>query len=130
MPVQQGWNVSYSIYVQNSGPDTARDVTMTDVLPAGVTFLYAYTPTGTCNTPPSGEIGTVTCSLGDIEPNQGVVLYIDGTSARPRQTLENTATASSTTDRLQSANNSATVTTEVVAPPPPPANDNFADAER
>ncbi|HYP01038.1 MAG TPA: carboxypeptidase regulatory-like domain-containing protein [Pyrinomonadaceae bacterium] len=129
-PVEPGWSAGYSIYVYNNGPNRARDVSFTDVLPQGFALNYFYNELGTCTTPANGETGTITCSFGDIEPNTGVSIYVQGTvTAAPGATLENTASVTTTTADPQSANNTMTVQTPVVAPPPPPANDNFANAQ-
>ncbi len=63
-PVAANSDLSYSIAVSNSGPDAASNVSWSDVLPAGTTFVSLSQPGGwTCSTPPVGAGGSVSCSL-------------------------------------------------------------------
>lgn len=55
--------VTYTLRAVNSGPGEARDVVVTDVLPAGTTFVSASPGCA-----PSS--GAVVCSLGTIGPDQ------------------------------------------------------------
>ena len=59
--VLAGQNLTYLITVTNNGPNAATGVTMTDILPAGVTYVSATPSQGIC-------IGTstVTCTLGNM----------------------------------------------------------------
>ncbi len=57
-----GANITYTIRVTNSGPDTATNVTVQDTLPAGVTFVSA-TPVGVYD-PVSGVWTVGTVSVG------------------------------------------------------------------
>ena len=45
-PVTAGKNLTYTVQVTNGGPSTASAVTVTDTLPAGVTFVSATPPLG------------------------------------------------------------------------------------
>jgi uncharacterized repeat protein (TIGR01451 family) len=80
--------LTYSIVVTNAGPNAANAVVVTDVLPAGATFVSATPSQGTC----SGT-ATITCSLGTIANggNATISLKITPTAAGP---LSNTATVS------------------------------------
>src|SRR5207253_881178 len=54
--------INYTLSIQNTGPSTATDVVLTDVLPASLLFEFVGPPGGfTCTTPPVGTSGTVTC---------------------------------------------------------------------
>ena len=48
-PVQVGQALTYTVIVTNNGPTRARDVTVTDVLPTGVTFVSATPSQGSCS---------------------------------------------------------------------------------
>jgi uncharacterized repeat protein (TIGR01451 family) len=61
-PVAVGSQLTYTILVKNTGPDGAGNVTFTDTLPAGVTFVSSLANQGSC----SASGGTVTCNLGTI----------------------------------------------------------------
>ena len=59
--------VSYTIVVENLGPDTASGVTLSAPLPANTTFSSLVTPAGwNCIAPAVGAGGTVTCSVGAL----------------------------------------------------------------
>ena len=60
-PVTVGDTVTYTVVVTNGGPDAATGVTVTDTLPAEVTFVSATATQGTC----SGTT-TVSCALGTL----------------------------------------------------------------
>jgi uncharacterized repeat protein (TIGR01451 family) len=109
---QQGQLITYSLTVVNSGPSTATDVTLTDAIPPGTTFVSASSSAGTCGTPD----GTVTCTIGDLPLGASVsvtiavaVLDMAGGS------ITNSPAVSGSTIDANLANNSATVTT-MVAP--------------
>jgi choice-of-anchor B domain-containing protein len=58
-PVVQGLQYSYVLGVAAAGPDDASNVTLTDVLPAGVSYQLASPSQGSCNE----NAGIVTCLL-------------------------------------------------------------------
>lgn len=54
---------NYTLSIQNTGPSTATNVVLTDVLPAELLFEFIGPPGGfTCTTPPVGTNGTIICS--------------------------------------------------------------------
>src|SRR5205807_885389 len=59
-PYGTGQTLIYTIFVTNGGPAAAAGVTVTDVLPAGMTF-QSSTPPGAC----SGTT-TITCNAGTL----------------------------------------------------------------
>lgn len=61
--------VTYTLLVKNAGPGPAADVTVTDGLPSGTTFLDA---SGPCVL----VAGSVMCSLGTIAPETSVTITI------------------------------------------------------
>ena len=111
-PVIVGNNLSYTITASNAGPGPALAVTVTDVLPAGATFVSAAPSQGTC----SGTT-TVNCSLGTINngANATVTLVVRPTATG---TLTNTASVAATSSDLVPGNNSATASTTVNNPVP------------
>ena len=111
-PATVGSPLTYTIGVSNLGPDAATNVTVTDTLPANVTFVSANASIGSC----SGTT-TVTCVIGTIANGANVSIGIVVTPTATA-TLTNTATvAGSGTDPV-ATNNSATTTTTVVAAGP------------
>ncbi len=108
--VPSGGNIQYTITVSNAGPDSASNTTVTDTLPAGVTFVSATPSQGSC----SGTT-TVTCTLGTLTNGASatitLVVHVVATSG----TIVNTATVDSTEDDPTPANATATATVAVGA---------------
>jgi uncharacterized repeat protein (TIGR01451 family) len=117
-PVGVGGNLTYTLDVRNSGPNPAAAVTVTDPLPAGVTFVSSATTAGSC----SGT-ATVTCALGSLASGADatVTIVVRPTVAGP---LSNTASVSTTSADPSPANDDATATTTVGVANHPPACGN------
>ncbi|MFO1316169.1 MAG: hypothetical protein U1F58_11255 [Burkholderiales bacterium] len=62
-PGPAGGVFTYTIRVDNNGPDTATGINFADTLPPGSTFVGVTTTQGTCS-PPAG--GVVNCALGTL----------------------------------------------------------------
>lgn len=108
-PVYAGQQLTYTVSVTNDGPNTANAVTVTDVLPAGVTFLSSA-PACTNNS------GTLTCALGELLAGQTtqLVIQVDIPPNFPAGTISNTATVASANQfDPNPGNNSATAVTTV-----------------
>ncbi|HZI67739.1 MAG TPA: IPT/TIG domain-containing protein [Thermoanaerobaculia bacterium] len=114
-PVVSGSNLTYTIGVDNAGPDTAAAVVMTDVLPPGTTFVSCSASAGTCTGPPPGSTGTVTATLGNVAPGDPLITLslVVNVNAAAGSSVSNTASVSSQTADSNLANNSATATTSV-----------------
>jgi uncharacterized repeat protein (TIGR01451 family) len=100
----------YGLTITNNGPGTAASVTVTDTLPATVTFVSATPSQGTCN-------GTtpVTCGLGTLPNGASATVLIFVTPTALGQ-ISNTATVTTSSDDPTAANNTATADTTVVNP--------------
>src|SRR5438046_3426105 len=62
-PVNTGSNLTYTITVNNDGPDAAANASWSDTLPSGTTFVTLPDVSGwSCTTPAAGDNGTVSCS--------------------------------------------------------------------
>ncbi|MEO8084875.1 MAG: hypothetical protein ABI780_13710, partial [Ardenticatenales bacterium] len=113
-PVIAGQPLEYTLTVHNAGPSGAKDVLVTDQLPAGVTYLGATIVggTGTCNDSPTG---LVTCYLGHVDNGQTVRVYIDVVvkATTAAGALSNSAAVTSSTRDPNGANNNASATTTV-----------------
>ncbi|MGH7854974.1 MAG: SBBP repeat-containing protein, partial [Candidatus Binatia bacterium] len=98
-PATVGASVTYTITVINDGPDSATDVELTDVLPAGV-GLVSVTPTaGAC----AGS-STIVCDLGDLANGaSATVTIVVNISAAGK--LTNSATVSSAESDTDPSNN-------------------------
>jgi uncharacterized repeat protein (TIGR01451 family) len=111
-PVALGSNLTYTLTVTNNGPDASTGSTVSDTLPAGVTFVSATPSQGSC----SEAAGTVTCPLGPLAVGASatidIVVTVNPTATCP---LSDTATVSGTEPDPDSANNSATAETACAA---------------
>jgi uncharacterized repeat protein (TIGR01451 family) len=86
--VTVGTPVTYTMTVTNSGPSASSGVTVTDVLPTGLTFVSATPSQGSC----SGTT-TITCSLGQIANGASASVSITATvTGAAASTTINTAT--------------------------------------
>jgi uncharacterized repeat protein (TIGR01451 family) len=117
-PVTPGGNITYTINMSNDGPSDAANVSLTDTIPAGTTFVSLSSPAGyTCTTPAAGGTGTVTCTMAslpaDVESQTFILSVHVAAGAAAGTVFSNTATASTTTSDPASGNNSSTTTTTV-----------------
>lgn len=99
-PVPPGGTISYTVTVNNEGPDDAASAVLDDPLPAGTTFQSLVPPAGwSCSTPAVGSGGTVSCSAATFAPGSAVfTLDVQvGGSVAAGTVLANTVTVSSAT---------------------------------
>jgi len=114
--VKQGDQLTYSVRVQNLGPQTAPNVVLTDALSSGVTFVSARVNRGTITAPPRGETGTVTWALGDMTDQANEVAEIKVTvTVRGKTTITNSAAVTGDVADPNAANNSAAITVSVAS---------------
>jgi uncharacterized repeat protein (TIGR01451 family) len=116
-PVNVGSTLTYTIQVQNLGPDAATGVTVTDQLPKGVDFVSATATSGQC----ARKGKKVSCDLGGlsaptIDYGSPPTVTI---SVIPRKvgTISNTASVKGDQKDPIASNSKATVTTRVIGPP-------------
>jgi len=105
-PVVLSNTISYVVSVTNRGPSAAGACGLTNVLPAGVTFVSVSTSLGSC----SQLGGTVSCALGSLNAGGGgtVTILARANVAGPQTNV--VAVSSSSLDP-NLANNSATSVT-------------------
>ena len=116
-PVIAGTNLTYTLQVTNNGPLDADDVSITDTLPAGTTFVSLSTPLGwTTTTPAVGTTGLVTISK-PLFANSGsgsfTLVVKVGSAVANGTILSDTAAVTSTTLDIIPGNNTATTTSTV-----------------
>ena len=108
-PYGTGLPITYTVTVTNLGAAPATAVTVTDVLPAGLTLVSASPTQGTC----SGST-TVTCSLGTLGGGSTATITISAMLPSTPGSVSNTASVSTSSPDSNPANDSATVTVSVV----------------
>jgi uncharacterized repeat protein (TIGR01451 family) len=101
--------LTYTIVVANAGPSSATGVVVTDILPAGVSFISATPTQGNC----SGTT-TVTCNLGTIANAATATISLQVTLPSTPGPVSNTATVATSSTDPNPANNSSTSTITVI----------------
>ncbi len=108
-PIEVGDNLTFALTVTNDGPGGATGVTVTDTLPAGLTYVSNdcgatfAAPTLTWNVGALAASASATCNLTVTATQAGVI--------------SNTATATSNETDPVPADNSSTATVTIVPPP-------------
>lgn len=108
-PVVPGSTFDYYLSVYNDGSTTATQVTVTDPLPAGATYVSATTDVGSCGQ----SSGTVTCLLGTMAGGAGANITITVTAPNAVATITNTAHVSSAEADTYPDDNVSTVDSHV-----------------
>ncbi|HNB51644.1 MAG TPA: DUF11 domain-containing protein, partial [Anaerolineales bacterium] len=104
-PVLLGSVFTYTVNVENVGPDTATDILVTDTLPSGVTYL---SNDAGC----SETSGVLTCGLEDISSGATHLINIAVTASQTG-TFTNTAMVTTSALDPNPVNNTATETTTI-----------------
>ncbi len=94
-------NLTYNITVTDHGPSVANSVTLTDTLPAGVTYVSSTPSQGSC----SFAAPTLTCNLLNLNGSATVSLVVTPTAIGA---YPNTANVTNTVADLNLGNNSST----------------------
>lgn len=117
--VQAGSQLTYSISVENLGPEAATGVVVSDQLRASVDYVSATSTRGSC----ALQGRKVTCDLGAIEggPTAKASTAQITLVVVPRKpgSLANTASVKADQSDPVASNNSSTVSVTVLAPPNP-----------
>ena len=109
-PVLAGTDLTYLVTVTNVGPSDARNVVLTDTLPAQVTIISAAPSQGSCNQ----SSGVVTCSFGSIPTAASATLTVTAqTDSGISAIVTNNASVASSTADPSAANNAVSESTEI-----------------
>lgn len=118
--VTAGANVNYRVELTNKGPDDAQNVTFTNGIPGGTTFVSEAQSSGsgfTCTSPAVGSAsGTVSCTIASLPANATAIftLAFNVTAGASDGTIiTSTASISSNTNDPRSSDNTSSVQTTV-----------------
>ncbi len=104
-----GESVTYSFAVSNAGPSVARNVTITDILPAELSVTTLPSECSAAGTP-----ATITCLVGDIAPGDTIEFEFDVLlDSTANSTVRNVATVSSNATDPNPDNDVATTLADV-----------------
>src|SRR5262249_27667643 len=106
-----GTLLTYTLVVTNNGPGTALGATVTDTLPATVTFLPAL------STPGCSGTTTITCVIGTLAAGANATLAIavqTNSALPPSNPIVNDATVTSASADPDPSNNTASQPTTIV----------------
>jgi uncharacterized repeat protein (TIGR01451 family) len=106
-PVNVGSPLVYTLTIGNAGPLDDTNVTVSDTLPAGVTFVSDNPSQGSC----SGTT-TISCNLGTVKNGAQATVLI-GVTPTVAGTLTNTATVTGDNPDPNQTNNTSTIMTTV-----------------
>jgi uncharacterized repeat protein (TIGR01451 family) len=109
-----GEEITWTITVENAGPDEATNVVVTDELPAGVSLVSA---SAGC----SVDSGVATCEAGDIASGGSVVIEVV-TTADEAGSIVNTAVVESDVNDPNAENNESTAEANASDPSEPEAD--------
>jgi uncharacterized repeat protein (TIGR01451 family) len=112
-PVAPADPLTYTLTARNAGPNPSASTTVTDVLPAGVSFVSAIPSQGSC----LEAAGTVTCDLGTL-PVGSATITISVTAPAVTGMITNTASISTSAVDPFPGNNSREEVTQVLEGPP------------
>jgi len=108
-PATAGAPLTYAVTVSNNSASASSNVTLSDALPAGVSFVSATASQGVC----AESAGVVNCNLGAMAGSASATASIVvQTSAAGN--VSNSVTVSATEPDPNPANNSASTTTNVL----------------
>jgi uncharacterized repeat protein (TIGR01451 family) len=108
-PVTAGTTATYTVTVTNNGPSTAKNVTLVDELPVGMSLILPFDPGFDCSlsTPAVGNT-RITCGLGNLPAGESRTLLYPVTidaGVESNAILVNSASAGSDTFDDDNTNN-------------------------
>ncbi|HEU4887522.1 MAG TPA: hypothetical protein VFV49_06530, partial [Thermoanaerobaculia bacterium] len=110
--VLTGDPISYTLTVNNAGPDVATSVTVSDTLPPGHTAISANGTGWSCGV--AGDV--VTCTAGTLPVGTAPPITVNATAPSSPQAMINTASVSASNPDPTAGNNSANAGVTVAAP--------------
>jgi uncharacterized repeat protein (TIGR01451 family) len=104
-PVVPGTNVTYTITATNAGPATASAASITDSLPAGMTFVSVSSPTWVCPAAPTGSAAT--CTATSIPVGTSTITVVAAVDPTATGSAPNVAVLTSSDDPDSTNNTSS-----------------------
>ncbi|HEV8489153.1 MAG TPA: DUF11 domain-containing protein [Candidatus Limnocylindrales bacterium] len=121
-PITAGTDVTWSIDVTNNGPRGAGNVSVTDDVPAGTSFVSISAPGWSCTTPPIGDFGAIGCGRDELADGASstiaVVATVDCSTPNGTLIMNTTTIGAETPPDSDLDNNSATAGFTVHNPVP------------
>jgi uncharacterized repeat protein (TIGR01451 family) len=115
-PVRHNNNLTYTVTVEDGGPDDATPVQTVQSLPSESKFVSANPSQGTCVSPAVGATGDVSCSLGSIATGASATIIVVVTVTAPAgSSVQSTVGASNDGIDTNPGNDSASVATQVLS---------------
>ena len=112
-PVASGERLTYTIRINNRGPNIATDVSFSSPLPPGTTFSSISQGIG-CSLPAVGGTGTIKCAIGALAPSGSASFtYVVNVLAVSGTTLKTSVTVASAVTDPNPNNNSASAAATV-----------------
>ena len=113
-PVASGQRLSYTITVNNLGPNVANDVSITTSHPANTTLASVTSNGSKCTAPAAGLSGSISCNFTAIPVNGSASITVTvNVIAASGSTLTESGSVTSGTPDPNMGNNSASTTTTV-----------------
>jgi uncharacterized repeat protein (TIGR01451 family) len=110
--VQAGAAFAYTLVASNNGPNSANSVTVSDLLPPGVTFVSASAATFTCIPSALPAATSVQCT-GSLNAGSARVITLSVLAPQTATTITNVANITGGTADPNAANDSASASTTV-----------------
>ncbi|MEK8020786.1 MAG: hypothetical protein VSS75_028285, partial [Candidatus Parabeggiatoa sp.] len=111
-PVNTDAEFSYTLTLNNAGPDIASTLQVVNTLPEGIRFISANGTDWTCNPPVQSE-NTLTCQLANLAVDVTTTITINVKAPETAGEISNQATLTTTTVDPNEDNNTATEMTTV-----------------
>jgi uncharacterized repeat protein (TIGR01451 family) len=109
-----GTTFTTTIGINDLGPSSAGDLTLTDVLPPALLFTSISAPGWSCTTPPAGTNGTVTCTIAEMPVGaSSITMQLSTAPSEPPAGVTNDVSLASTTD--PQSPRAASATTQIAA---------------
>jgi uncharacterized repeat protein (TIGR01451 family) len=118
-PAEAGANLTYTIHFQNDGDSAAANVSLTDSLPAGCTFVSLTGPSGwTLTTPAVGGTGSIFANKASVDADErgDFTLVVNvNPNVVSGSSISDTAVITTGSTDTNPVNNSDTTTVSVLA---------------